>query len=82
MGQHLKPRIDLAAAADAESAGALAVGRTHSLRSADLVASMTALRAVIRVLKKAGAIAHPIKVGKSSLRLSVKGKEQTLVLQD
>lgn len=82
MGQHRKPAIDLAAAADAESFGALAVGRTHPLRGADLATSVAALRALISVLKKAGAVSHTIQVGKSSLRLSVKGKQQTLVLQD
>jgi hypothetical protein len=82
MGQHLKPAINLAAAAAAEDFGALATGRPHPLRGAQLAPSVAALRALLGVLKKAGALTHPIKVGKSSLRLRVKGKQQTLVLQD
>ena len=82
MGQHLKPAINLAAAADAEEFGALATGRPHPLHGAQLAPSVVALRALLGVLKKAGASTHSIKVGKSSLRLRVKGKQQTLVLQD
>lgn len=82
MGQPHKLAIDLAAAADAESFGALAVGRPHPLRGAELAPSVAALRSLLVVLKKAGASTHSIKVGKSSLRLRVKGKQQTLVLQD
>ena len=72
MGQPHKLAIDLAAAADAESFGALAVGRPHPLRGAELVPSVAALRSLLAVLKKAGALTHSIKVGKSSLRLRVK----------
>ena len=77
-----KSRIDLAAAADAESFGALAVGRSRSLKKSELLSSLGVLRSLLVVLKKAGAGTHPIKVGKSSLRLRVKGKQQMLVIQD
>ena len=81
MGQPLKPAINLAAAADAEGFGALATGRPHPLRGAQLAPSVTALRALLDVFKKAGASTRSIKVGKSSLRLRVKGKHLTLDLQ-
>ena len=78
----MKTRIDLAAAADAESFGALAVGRKHSLKGADLAPSVELLRSLLDLLKKAGATSRSIKVGKSSLRMHVKGRQQTLVIQD
>jgi len=74
--------IDLAAAADAEAFGALAVGRPHPIRVAHLKSSLAVLRSVLGLLKEAGAADHEIKVGKSSLRLQVKGRQQTLVLRD
>jgi hypothetical protein len=64
------------------SLDALATGRRHPLRGAELVPSVAALCALLDVLKKAGTSTHSIKVGKSSLRLRVKGKQQTLALQD
>ena len=82
MGQNHRPRIDLAAAADAETFGALTIGRLHSIRRADLVPSLSVLRSLLGLLRKAGATKHSIKVGKSSLRMRVKGRQQTLVLQD
>lgn len=72
----------MAAAADAESFGALATGRYHALQTRHLAAVAAMLRLLLRVLKKAGATTQPIKVGKSSFRLRVKGKEQTLVIKN
>lgn len=82
MGANRKVKIDLAAAAEAESVGVLAGGRAHSLRAANLATSVTVIRALIGVLKQAGAATQPVQVGRSSLRLRVRGKQQTLVLQD
>ncbi len=82
MAHHQKPEINLAAAADAEDFGVLAVSRSRTSQSAKLTHSLAALRSLLGELKLAGATTHPVKVGKSSLRLRVKGKQQTLVLQD
>lgn len=82
MGQLHKPTIDLAGAGDAESFGALAMGHPLLLHGAELAPSVAALQSLLVVLKKAGAATHPIKVGKSSLRLRVKGRQQTFALQD
>jgi hypothetical protein len=82
MDRGSKVKINLAAAADAESFGALAIGRSHAGAKTDLATSVAALRSLLKVLKKAGAATHTIKVGKSSLRLRVTNKQQTLVLQD
>ena len=82
MGANQKPRIDLAAAADAESFGALAIGRPHPLRRADLATSVAALRSLLGVFKKAGATTRSIKVGKASLRMRVKGRHQVLTIRD
>ena len=79
---HNNSRINLAAAADAESFGSLAIGRSHALKKSELLSSLGVLRSLLVVLKKAGAETHAIKVGKSSLRLRVKGKQQVLVIQD
>jgi hypothetical protein len=74
--------INLAAAAAAEDFGALAVGRPHPLRGVELARSLDALRSLLGALRQAGAATGPLKIGKTSLQLHVKGRQQTLVLQD
>lgn len=76
-----KIKIDLAAAADAESAGALAVGRRHPVKKPELASALELIRSLVAVFKKAGAETHAVKVGKSSLRLHTKGHEQLLVIK-
>lgn len=82
MGRTTKIKIDLAAAAEAESAGALAVGRQHVFRRSDLAASLTALRSLLGIFRQAGVGPWPERIGKQSLRLSSRGRRQMLVLQD
>lgn len=82
MDRTKKIKVDLAAAAEAEAAGALAVGRQHSFRKSDLAASVAALRSLLGVFKQAGVGPRPVRIGKLSLRLSTRGRQQMLVLQD
>lgn len=79
---HNQHKIDLVTAADAESFGALAIGPSHRLTRSELAASLEIIRSFLDVLKRAGVSARPVKVGKSSLQLRIKGKQQTLVIQD
>jgi hypothetical protein len=82
MDQTKKIKLDLAAAAEAEVAGALAVGRPRVFRKSDLAASVTALRSLLGVFKQAGIGPRPVRIGKLSLRLDTRGRRQMLVLQD
>lgn len=75
-----KVKIDLAAAADAESSGALAVGHRHSARRPKLASSLKLIRSLVAIFQEAGAETRAVKVGKSSLRLQTKGREQHLII--
>ena len=76
----MKHKINLAAAADAESFGALAIGR-RQFRRRQTAAAPGLIRYVFRIVREAGAEKHWVRAGRLSLRLREKGKQQMLVIQ-
>ncbi len=77
----MKPKINLAEAAEAESFGALAIGRRR-FRHKQGAATSTLIHYLLEMVREAGAEKRWVRAGRLSLRLHSEGRKKVLSVRE